>query len=142
MSTPDLLHAPQLDADAMKGALGRSVIGREIIVLEEVSSTNDVVAELAKPSTAEGLVLFAESQTAGRGKHGKRCAAAQFSNERRWPSFCCGIWIEATPTCSAEILAGRAISPAHGHSRSARVPARCLPGYLPLLPRRRNRRPH
>jgi len=46
-------------------------IGREIIVLEETTSTNDVVRQMAAGDWPEGLVVFAEHQTAGRGQHGK-----------------------------------------------------------------------
>src|SRR6266487_4553934 len=48
-----------------------SIIGREIIVLEQTGSTNDAVLEMARDSK-EGLVLFAEQQTAGRGQRGNR----------------------------------------------------------------------
>jgi BirA family transcriptional regulator, biotin operon repressor / biotin---[acetyl-CoA-carboxylase] ligase len=51
------------------------LIGREIIQLQEVTSTNDVVAELAS-SHAEGLVVIAERQTAGRGQYGRRWDSA------------------------------------------------------------------
>jgi BirA family biotin operon repressor/biotin-[acetyl-CoA-carboxylase] ligase len=60
-----------LVADELQAKLGRSIIGREIIVLEQTGSTNDAVLEMARDST-EGLVLFAEQQTAGRGQRGNR----------------------------------------------------------------------
>lgn len=43
-------------------------IGREIQVLPETTSTNDVAARLAREGAPEGLVIFAERQTAGRGR--------------------------------------------------------------------------
>src|SRR5438270_3295429 len=60
-----------LAADELQAKLGRSIIGREIIVLEQSGSTNDAVLEMARDSK-EGLVLFAEEQTAGRGQRGNR----------------------------------------------------------------------
>jgi BirA family transcriptional regulator, biotin operon repressor / biotin---[acetyl-CoA-carboxylase] ligase len=52
-------------------ALGDEVlIGRYIIVREETTSTNDSIWQLAKSGAAEGLVVFAEHQTAGRGQRG------------------------------------------------------------------------
>ena len=60
-----------LVADELQAKLGRSIIGRDIIVLEQTSSTNDSVLEIARDSN-EGLVLFAEQQTAGRGQRGNR----------------------------------------------------------------------
>ena len=60
-----------LVADELHTNLGRTIIGREIIVLEQTGSTNDAVLEVARDSK-EGLVLFAEQQTAGRGQRGNR----------------------------------------------------------------------
>jgi BirA family biotin operon repressor/biotin-[acetyl-CoA-carboxylase] ligase len=60
-----------LVANELQAKLGRSIIGREIIVLEKTGSTNDAVLEMAGDSN-EGLVLFAEQQTAGRGQRGNR----------------------------------------------------------------------
>src|SRR5437773_3469165 len=60
-----------LAADELQAKLGRSIIGREIIVLEQTGSTNDAVLEMSRDSK-EGLVLFAEEQTAGRGQRGNR----------------------------------------------------------------------
>lgn len=44
------------------------VIGREIIVLAETDSTNDVAAQAGRNGAGEGIVIFAESQRAGRGR--------------------------------------------------------------------------
>src|SRR6266446_1399287 len=60
-----------LVADELQANLGRTIIGREVIVLEQTGSTNDAVLEMARHSK-EGLVLFAEQQTAGRGQRGNR----------------------------------------------------------------------
>ena len=65
MPAPDQLSAEKLRAD-----LGNVVIGNEIVVLEQTTSTNDAVLRLAISETAEGLVVFAEHQTAGRGQRG------------------------------------------------------------------------
>jgi BirA family biotin operon repressor/biotin-[acetyl-CoA-carboxylase] ligase len=60
----------KLNADDLRAALGQCTIGREIIVLEETTSTNDAIWQRAAPVTPEGLVIFAERQTAGRGQRG------------------------------------------------------------------------
>jgi BirA family transcriptional regulator, biotin operon repressor / biotin---[acetyl-CoA-carboxylase] ligase len=65
MLAPDRLNAAKLRA-----ALSHCTIGREIVVLEETTSTNDVVLQIAKQGAAEGLVVFCEHQTAGRGQRG------------------------------------------------------------------------
>ena len=67
----DGLVAEELQAD-----LGSAVIGREIIVLEQTSSTNDAILQIATADSNEGLVLFAEHQTAGRGQRGNRWESA------------------------------------------------------------------
>ncbi len=46
-------------------------IGREIVVFEETGSTNDVAARAGDDGQAEGLVIFAEKQRAGRGRLGR-----------------------------------------------------------------------
>lgn len=60
----------QLNADDLRAALCDCTIGHEIIVLEETTSTNDAIWRSATPVTPEGLVIFAERQTAGRGQRG------------------------------------------------------------------------
>lgn len=66
----------QLDAARLRRALGDCTIGREIIVLEETTSTNDAVLQMRAATTPEGLVVFAEHQTAGRGQRGNRWESA------------------------------------------------------------------
>ncbi len=70
-SAPD-----RLIADDVRAGLGDVVLGSEIIVLEQTSSTNDFLLRIAGPQVREGLVAFAEGQTAGRGQHGHRWASA------------------------------------------------------------------
>lgn len=47
-------------------------IGRDIRVFRETTSTNDSTERLARDGVAEGVVVFAESQTKGRGRLGRR----------------------------------------------------------------------
>jgi len=63
MTTFDALSADKLRAD-----VDPAIVGREIVVVDETTSTNDSVLERTSPSTPEGLVVFAERQTAGRGQ--------------------------------------------------------------------------
>ena len=63
---------PAFDAAKLRSALADCIIGREIVVLEETTSTNDSVLQMTNATTPEGLVVFAEHQTAGRGQHGNR----------------------------------------------------------------------
>jgi BirA family biotin operon repressor/biotin-[acetyl-CoA-carboxylase] ligase len=66
----------RLDAAQLRAALGLSIIGREIVVLEETTSTNDSIMQRTTAETPEGLIVFAEHQTAGRGQHGRRWESA------------------------------------------------------------------
>lgn len=71
-----LLESPdRLIADDLQARIKTKVIGRQILVFEETASTNDVVARLADGHRGEGLVVFAESQTKGRGRHGRAWAS-------------------------------------------------------------------
>jgi BirA family biotin operon repressor/biotin-[acetyl-CoA-carboxylase] ligase len=68
INDPDVLHADDLIA-----RLGKTkVIGRDIQVFEQTTSTNDVVEKLARDGVKEGVVVFAESQTKGRGRLGRQ----------------------------------------------------------------------
>ncbi len=68
VGVPDVLHA-----DDLLSSLGRTkVIGRDIRVFEETTSTNDVVEKLARDGVKEGVVVFAEAQTKGRGRLGRK----------------------------------------------------------------------
>ncbi len=51
------------------------MIGFTIETLPAVGSTNDVVRERAQSGAAEGLVIRAEEQLAGRGRHGRTWAS-------------------------------------------------------------------
>lgn len=65
---PDALHA-----DDLLARLGKmKIIGRDIRVFEQTTSTNDVVEKLARDGVREGTVVFAESQTRGRGRLGRK----------------------------------------------------------------------
>ena len=74
MSTVEKLD--RLAADQLKAKAPGAIIGWEIIVLEQTSSTSDAISRLAStdglPSIPEGLVVFAEHQTHGRGQRGNR----------------------------------------------------------------------
>lgn len=66
--SPDALHA-----DDLLARLGKTrVVGRDIKVFSETSSTNDIVDKLAHDGVAEGIVVFAEAQTRGRGRLGRQ----------------------------------------------------------------------
>ncbi|HEY5043590.1 MAG TPA: biotin--[acetyl-CoA-carboxylase] ligase [Verrucomicrobiae bacterium] len=60
-------------ADDLLARLGKTkVVGRDIRVFEQTTSTNDVMEKLARDGVKEGVVVFAESQTKGRGRLGRK----------------------------------------------------------------------
>jgi BirA family biotin operon repressor/biotin-[acetyl-CoA-carboxylase] ligase len=81
VSSPDALHA-----DDLLARLGPTkVVGRDIRVFEETTSTNDVIEKLARDGVKEGAVVFAESQTRGRGRLGRKWISP--SHEGLWFSI-------------------------------------------------------
>ncbi|HEX7862849.1 MAG TPA: biotin--[acetyl-CoA-carboxylase] ligase [Verrucomicrobiae bacterium] len=72
-STPDVLHGDDLLALLGPGP----VIGRDIRVFEETTSTNDVVDKFGRDGVKEGVAVFAESQTKGRGRMGRNWMSAR-----------------------------------------------------------------
>jgi BirA family biotin operon repressor/biotin-[acetyl-CoA-carboxylase] ligase len=68
LSAPDVLHA-----DDLLSRLGKTgIVGRDIRVFQETTSTNDIIEKLAYDDVEEGVVVFAESQTKGRGRLGRK----------------------------------------------------------------------
>jgi BirA family biotin operon repressor/biotin-[acetyl-CoA-carboxylase] ligase len=61
-----------LTAEALAAGLSPQIIGRELLVLPQVGSTNDLLREQATQGAPEGLVLIADEQTAGRGRRQRR----------------------------------------------------------------------
>lgn len=68
VSVPDVLHAD----DLLSLVSGNAVVGRDIRVFQETSSTNDIIEKLARDGVKEGVVVFAEAQTRGRGRLGRQ----------------------------------------------------------------------
>ncbi len=66
----------RLSADELRAHFHNALIGREIVVVERTGSTNDAILQVATANSKEGLVLFAEHQTAGRGQRGRRWESA------------------------------------------------------------------
>ncbi|HEY1170683.1 MAG TPA: biotin--[acetyl-CoA-carboxylase] ligase [Verrucomicrobiae bacterium] len=68
ISVPDVLHAD----DLISRLPADRIIGRDIRVFQETTSTNDVVEKFARDGVNEGVAVFAESQTKGRGRMGRK----------------------------------------------------------------------
>lgn len=74
-----------LSAEKLRAELDPTIIGCEIIVLPEITSSNDFVFERTNETTPEGLVVFAERQTAARGQRTNTWEAA--AGKGLWFSF-------------------------------------------------------
>ncbi len=71
LSSPD-----RLIADDILSRLPEGGWIRDVLVFEKTGSTNDVVGSLARQGAPAGLAVFAEEQTAGRGRLGRRWQSA------------------------------------------------------------------
>ena len=72
-----LIAAPdRLIADDLTARLGPCALIREILVFAETDSTNDLATRLGRDGAPGGVAIFAEHQTAGRGRFGRRWASA------------------------------------------------------------------
>jgi BirA family biotin operon repressor/biotin-[acetyl-CoA-carboxylase] ligase len=81
-----LLGAPdRLVADDLIARLGDGGFIREIVVFEETDSTNDFAMRRGRQGGGGGFAVFAERQTAGRGRFGRRWDSA--SHQGIWFSL-------------------------------------------------------
>lgn len=61
-----------IDAQTLNSECHDRALPWRVEVVDEITSTNDALRELAQKGSASDLVLFAESQTAGRGRRDHR----------------------------------------------------------------------
>lgn len=87
-----------LNTDKIREALNEKRLGRNILLYKSTASTNDVAWEYASNSNNDGLVIFAEEQTCGRGRMGNNWLS------RPGQSILCSILLFDLPF-SAELLA-------------------------------------
>jgi len=68
-----LIHLPDsLIPSEIRWKLKTRLLGKEIISYKCVDSTNDVAYSLAEKGLKDGAAIFAEEQTKGKGRHGRR----------------------------------------------------------------------
>jgi BirA family biotin operon repressor/biotin-[acetyl-CoA-carboxylase] ligase len=84
-----------LDPDKIRVNTKR--IGGKILVYNHTSSTNDIAAEYAKNKENDGLAIFAEEQTAGRGRAGTKWHSGHSD------SILCSILLTSC-NCNPELL--------------------------------------
>ncbi len=104
-----------LDPDKIRANLRTGRIGKKILVYNSTSSTNDIAAEYAVNSKNDGLAIFAEEQTAGRGRAGTKWISGPAD------SILCSIVLTKTK-CGAELLSlTMAVAVAEAVGKSAKI---------------------
>ena len=61
--------------DDILSGLQNQTIGRQLQIYDQVNSTNDLALQYGIDGAQEGTLILAESQTQGRGRHGRRWLA-------------------------------------------------------------------
>lgn len=112
-SAPDVLHGDDLLALLDQ----EMVIGRDIRVFQETTSTNDLVDKLGRDGVREGAVVFAESQTKGRGRLGRSWVSS--ANKGLW--FSVLLRPSLSPQCATQITVASATALARALKNAARV---------------------
>jgi BirA family biotin operon repressor/biotin-[acetyl-CoA-carboxylase] ligase len=79
-SEPDAVRPQSVGA-----RLTTQIIGREVYVFRETTSTNDLARRAGIGKASEGVVFFAEQQTAGRGTQGRNWVSQ--ANQGLWFSI-------------------------------------------------------
>jgi BirA family biotin operon repressor/biotin-[acetyl-CoA-carboxylase] ligase len=109
--------ADKLDPDKIRAGFKTKRIGRKIIVYDSTTSTNDIAAEYAKNIDHDGLVIFAEQQTVGRGRAGTKWLTGYGD------SILCSI-VLVENKCSAELLSlVSAVAVAQTINQNSGIPA-------------------
>ena len=126
-----LLASPdRLIADDLHARIGDCPLAREILTFEETASTNDVATRLGREGHAGGLLVFAERQTAGRGRFGRRWESAPHAG--LWaslllrPAFATPLWVRLTTW--AGVCVAAAIERATGLEAQVKWPNDVLVG--------------
>jgi len=87
----------RLDSDKIKANLKTKRIGKKIVVYARTSSTNDIATEYARNRENDGLAVFAQEQTAGRGRAGTKWLSG------KGDSILCSV-VLTDSECNAELL--------------------------------------
>jgi BirA family biotin operon repressor/biotin-[acetyl-CoA-carboxylase] ligase len=106
-----------LDADKIKTNLNTKRIGRQVFVYEHTTSTQTIARQYAAVQNHDGLVFFAEEQSAGAGRPGKSWHSG------RADSILCSILLERN-RLNTELLSislAVAVAEAIGSSTDSRV---------------------
>ncbi|CAN5285492.1 hypothetical protein BH20VER2_BH20VER2_15720 [soil metagenome] len=111
--------ADALDAERLRAAVSGQLIGHELLLLPQTTSTNEVVAQMAAEHR-EGLVVIAEEQSAGRGQYGRRWESA--AGQGLWMSVLLRPRLAVAQSAQLTDLLARTIAEQIGSSASIKPP--------------------
>ena len=107
-----------LNIDTIRAGVDAKLLSQNILLYKSTASTNDVAWEYASRGNNDGLVIFAEEQTCGRGRMGNKWLSESGQ------SILCSILLFDLPF-SAELLAvTSAVATAEAISRSTNLTAK------------------
>jgi BirA family biotin operon repressor/biotin-[acetyl-CoA-carboxylase] ligase len=102
------VSSADLALDELRRDPPTAIVGRPLLFYDQVGSTNDLAKQRARAGDAEGLVVLADEQTAGRGRQGRAWAAPPGSSLLMSlllrPS-----WLSPTDLFALTMLAGTAL---------------------------------
>jgi BirA family transcriptional regulator, biotin operon repressor / biotin---[acetyl-CoA-carboxylase] ligase len=107
--------ALSLSHDSIAGNLTTRIVGRQVVVYRSTASTNDLAWQYAGDEKNHGTAIFAENQTAGRGRQGNKWCGGESM------SVLCSILLLDAPlppdllTLAAGVALAEAIGPCGRH---------------------------
>jgi BirA family biotin operon repressor/biotin-[acetyl-CoA-carboxylase] ligase len=104
-----------LDPDKIRANLNTKRIGKKVLVFNSTSSTNDVAAEYAANKENDGLTIFAEEQTQGRGRASNKWLAG------RCDSILCSVLLTDCPLNPELLCLTAAVAVAEAVGQSAKI---------------------
>jgi len=104
-----------LDPDKIKANLKTKRIGKKVLVYNSTSSTNDIAFEYAANKRNDGLVIFAEEQTAGRGRTGAKWISS------RAESILCSVVLTKIKSSSELLSLATAVAVAETIGKNAKI---------------------
>jgi len=108
-------YTDQLDPDKIKANLKTKRIGKEILIFNSTSSTNDIAAEYAQNKKNNGMVILAENQSQGKGRAANKWISGQAD------SILCSIILTKTKASGEMLSLATAVAAAQTISSQAKI---------------------
>ncbi len=108
----------KLDVDIIGENLDTQVVGSDVLIFQSTASTNDIAWEHSTNPDNNGLCVFAENQTAGRGRRGNKWLSASGQ------SLLCSVLFTAPHLTAEGVTLGSAVATALAISETASLQAK------------------